>query len=124
MAPDVDQAAVLHAGGTGRFAIAAGQATVQVQLGLGSDGLAFEHLLDQINAPARAVEFIAEQLIGRTGGGAKAAMHALAQDVIAACGLGIGKLSQGEVGLHTYGLSGRGVSVASASNCFSVASAF
>ena len=49
-------------------------------LGFGARGFAFEYLLDQINAATRAVEFIAEQLIGRAGRGAKAAMHAGPQD--------------------------------------------
>ena len=39
-----------------------------------------QHVLDQIDAPARAVEFVAERHIGGTGGGAEAAMHAFAQD--------------------------------------------
>ena len=40
------------------------------------NGDAFEHLLDEIDAPARAIEFIAQQLIRRTGGVAEAAVHA------------------------------------------------
>ena len=47
---------------------------------LRGDRVAFEHLLDQVDAAARAVELVAEQLIGRAGRGAEAAMHALAQD--------------------------------------------
>ena len=35
----------------------------------------FRHLLHQVDAAARAVELIAQQLVGGTGGGAKAAMH-------------------------------------------------
>ena len=49
---------------------------------------AFEHLLDQIDAAARAVEFVAEQLIGRAGRGAEAAVHAFAQDASASCAFG------------------------------------
>jgi hypothetical protein len=41
---------------------------------------ALEHLLDQVDAAARAVELVAEQLVGRAGRGAEAAVHALAQD--------------------------------------------
>ena len=41
-----------------------------------------QHVLDQIDAPARAVELVAEQHIGRAGGGAEAAMDAVAQDLV------------------------------------------
>jgi hypothetical protein len=80
LAADVDQVAVLHAARAGAFAVAAGQAAVQVQLRLARGRLAFEHLLDQVDAAARAVELVAQQLVGRAGGGAEAAVHALAQD--------------------------------------------
>jgi hypothetical protein len=73
---------VFDAGGAGRFAGAAGQAAVEMQARLFSHRLAFEHLLDQVDAAARAVQFVAQQLVGRAGGGAKAAMHALAQDLL------------------------------------------
>gem|GEM_PF-3568519 len=46
----------------------------------GVGGLALEILLHLVNAAARAVEFVTEQLIGRTGRIAKAAVHAFAQD--------------------------------------------
>ena len=42
----------------------------------------FEHVLDQVDAAPRAVQFIPEHLIGRTGGGAKAAVHAVAQNFV------------------------------------------
>ena len=38
--------------------------------------------LDLIDAPARTVELVAEQRMGRTGRVAEAAMHALAQDFV------------------------------------------
>ena len=41
---------------------------------------AFEHLFDEINPAARAVEFVADQLIGWASGKAKSAMHARAQN--------------------------------------------
>ena len=79
-APDVHQVAVVHARGAGAFAVAAGQAAVQVQLRLARRSLAFKHLFHQVDAPARPVELVAQQLVGRAGGVAKAAVHALAQD--------------------------------------------
>ena len=53
-------------------------------------GAALEHLLDQVDAPARAVELVAQQLVGRARRRAEAAMHARAQDrvglaALAAC---------------------------------------
>jgi hypothetical protein len=100
LAADLDQAAVLHAAGAGALAVAAGQAAVQVGLGGGRHRRALEHLLHQVDAAARAVELVAQQLVGGTGGGAEAAVHALAQD-------GLGGLTgrragefRGEMGLH------------------------
>ena len=59
-----------------------------------------QHLLDQVDAPARGIELVAEQHIGRTGRGAEAAMHAGAQDFLRFGGLRVGKLGEGEGGLH------------------------
>ena len=74
--PDVEQRVIRHARRTGGLAIAAGQAPVEMQLRLVGHRFAFEHLLDQIDASARPVEFVAEQLIGRAGRIAETAMHA------------------------------------------------
>ena len=53
LAADIDQVPVLHARRAGGLAVAAGQAAVQMLL-RGLRGLgAFQHLLDQIDAPAR-----------------------------------------------------------------------
>ena len=51
-----------------------------MQLGFGADGVAFDQLFDQINAPARRVEFVAEYLVARAGSETKSAMHAIAQN--------------------------------------------
>ena len=64
---------------------------------------ALEHLLDQVDAAARAVELVAEQLVGRAGRGAEAAVHALAQD-----GLGLDAVGgAGEFGGEVRSASGR-----------------
>ena len=60
----------------------------------------FQHLLDEIDPAARAIEFVAEQHIGRTGRGAKSAMHAGAQDLVGFRDIGIGELREAEFGLH------------------------
>ena len=42
----------------------------------------FQHVLDQIDATPRAVEFVAQSNIGRASGRAEAAMHTFAQDLL------------------------------------------
>jgi len=76
------------------------RAAVEVQLRLRGGHRAFQHFLDEVDAAARAVEFVAKKLVGRTGGRAETAMHALAQD-----GVGFPAFRRvldegGEVGLH------------------------
>jgi hypothetical protein len=71
---------VLDAARTGGLAIQTGQASIQVLLGAACDVAALEHLLDQIDAPTRTVEFVAQQLISRAGCIAETAMHAFADD--------------------------------------------
>jgi hypothetical protein len=51
-----------------------------MELGLFGRLVAFQDLLDQVDAAARSVELITEQLVGRTGRGAESAMHACTQD--------------------------------------------
>jgi hypothetical protein len=97
---DVDEVAVLDARRAGRLAVAAGQAAVQVQLRLARRLHPFQHLLDQVDAAARPVQLVAQQLVGRAGGRAEAAVHAAPQD-----GLGLGAIGRagelgGERGLH------------------------
>src|SRR5204862_2401998 len=77
---DVGEAPVLHARGTGGLAGTAGQAAIEMELRLRGRRRALEHLLDEVDAPARPVELVAEQLVGRAGRGAEAAVPALAQD--------------------------------------------
>ena len=100
LAPDVEQAPVLHARRAGRLAGAAGETAVEVQPRLVGDLLPFERLLHEVNAAARAVVLVAEEQIGRTGRGAEAAVHALAQD-----GVGLASFRRvadeiGQSGLH------------------------
>ena len=71
-----------------------------MQAGLFGDRPAFENLLDQINAAARPVELVTEQLVGRAGRGAEAAMHATAQNGLGfPAGRGIAN-EIGESGIH------------------------
>ena len=97
----VDQVHVVHARGAGRHAGEAGKAAVDVLHDLLRRGFAaLEHLLDQVDAPARAVEFVAEFEIGRAGRGAEPAMHAGAQDLFRGLHGGIGQRREGEIRLH------------------------
>ena len=61
---------------------------------------ALQHVLDQIDAPARRIEFVAEQQIGRAGGGAEAAMNAGAENLLRTGHGGVFQLIGREVGLH------------------------
>ncbi|MPN43250.1 hypothetical protein SDC9_190809 [bioreactor metagenome] len=97
--------AVLHAAGAGALAVAAGQAAVQVQLCLARRRLALQHLLDEVDAAARAVQLVAQELVGGAGGGAKAAVHAFAQDGFGLLALGRVAVGGGKLGLHGVVLS-------------------
>ena len=97
----VDEVHVIDAGRAGRHAGQAGEAAVDVLDRIGGDrAAARQHVLDQVDAAARAVELVAEQDIGRAGRGAEAAMRAGPQDLLGCRGVGIGELLRGEVGLH------------------------
>ena len=70
-----------------------------MEAGFGGDFAAFQHLFYQIDTAARAVQLVAEDLVGRTGRIAEAAMHASAQDVFR-----LGAARQGEGGSVQLGL--------------------
>ena len=61
---------------------------------------ALQHVLDEIDAPARPVELVAGQEISGTGGEAEAAMDAGPEDLLGLRHIGIGELGQSEIGLH------------------------
>jgi len=97
----VDQVHIVDTGRTGRRAGKAGQTAIDMRhhLGIGWPTV-FQHVLDEVNASTRTVEFVAERHIGRTGGGAEAAMHAFAQDRLGFGHMRVGKLFGREIGLH------------------------
>ena len=98
--PDVDEPPVLHARRTCRLACAAREAAIEVQLRALRDRRALEHLLHEVDAPARTVELVAQQVVRRACGEAEAAVHALAQDRV---GLEAARRildPVGELGLH------------------------
>ena len=96
-----DEVAVVDPGRTCGHAGEAGEAAVEMLHDRrGGRPAALQHLLRQIDAPARAIQLIAEQEIGRARGEAEAAVHAGAQDVIGLAQSGIGERRLGEIGLH------------------------
>ncbi len=97
---DVRQAAVAHAGRAGGLAGAAGETAIQMELSPSRRGAAFQHLLDEIDASPGTVQLVTEELIGRAGGGAEAAVHALAQDPVGLPAFGRILDERGEIGLH------------------------
>ena len=73
----VDEVHVMDARGAGRHARQAGRAAVDVLDDvLRRRAIVLQHILDEIDPPSGAVEFVAKQRIGRTGRGAEAAMDA------------------------------------------------
>ncbi len=76
VAADVQQLPVLHARGTGGLAAAAGEAAVEVGVGLLACLAGFQQLLDQVDAPAGAVALVPRCEIGGAGGQAEAAVDA------------------------------------------------
>ena len=102
-AADVDQVPVLDARRAGGLAVAAGEATVEMGLRRRAGGHALHHLLDQVDAPPRAVALVAQQLIGGAGRGAEAAVHAAAQDALGRDAVGRVLEPIGEVGFHRMG---------------------
>ena len=94
---------VVHARRARGHAGEARQAAVDVLDHLGGRRpVVLQHVLDQVDAPARGIELVAEQHIGRAGRGAEAAMHAGAQDLVGLRDVRIGELREGEGGLHSH----------------------
>ena len=97
----IDEVHVVHAGGAGGHAGQAGEAAVDMADHLLAGGAAgLQHVLDEVDAAARAVEFVAEQNEGRAGRGAETAMHAGSQDLVGDRCVGVAQLRVGKIGLH------------------------
>ena len=81
-AGEIDQMHIVDAARTGRHAAEAGQTAVDVMHRGRRHVASLEHLLHEIDAPARTVPLIPCQHIGGTGGRAQPAMNAAAQDLV------------------------------------------
>ena len=99
-APDVDELSVIDTGRAGGFTVSAGQASVQVRLSQPAGLFALKHLLDQVDAAARSVQFIAKKLVGWAGCRTETAVHALAKDGFYRFGMGAFLDFRSQVGLH------------------------
>jgi hypothetical protein len=84
-AADVDQTAIVDTGRAGGFTVSASQTSIEVLLRLAGWGVPFQHLLDQVNASARAIELVAQQLVRGAGCQAKTAVHAFAKNLLGLC---------------------------------------
>ena len=97
----VDEVHVVHPARAGGHAGEAGEAAVDMRLHRGAGpGAALEHLLHQVDAPARGIALVAEQNVGRAGGRAQPAVHALPQDAVDLRRPRVLELARLEVGLH------------------------
>ena len=103
--PDVDQPPILDARRTCGLAVAAGEATIEVQLRRCGDRAAFEHVLDEIDAATRSVQFVAQQQVRRARRVAKAAVDARAQDGIGFAAVARVAILGGKFGLHQQSAS-------------------
>lgn len=66
----------------------------------GGGPVIFQHIFNEIDAPARAVQFISQQQVRRTGRRTEPAVHAFAQNIVGFTqGAGF-KLFWSKIGLH------------------------
>ena len=100
---DIEQAAILHAGGTCGFTAATVQAAVQVQAGFLRCPVVLQQLPYQVDSTARPIALIAQFPIGGAGLIAKATVHAATQDGIRLPALCAGLESWVEIGLQSPG---------------------
>lgn len=77
---DVEQARILDARGAGGLAGAAAQAAIEMDLGGAARLVPFQEGLDEVDAPARSVQLVAQEPVGRAARRAETAMDATAQD--------------------------------------------
>ena len=99
-AREIDEMHVVHPARAGGHAGEAGETPVDVVGDRRGDRALLEHLLDQVDAAARRIALIAEQHIGRAGGGAEAAMDAALEHGVGAGDGRVLELLVGEIGVH------------------------
>ena len=62
--------------------------------------LVFDHILDLVDPPTRAVELISQYLIGWTSRSAKSTMHTVAQNLVSTCSARVFELLRSKIRLH------------------------
>ena len=81
----INQMHIMHARRARRHTSQTRQAAIHMFDGFFiRDTLVFQHVFDQVDPAARTIEFVPEDLIGRTSRRAEPTMHTGAQDLIAA----------------------------------------
>lgn len=79
----INQVHVVHVGRTGRHAGQAGKTPVDVPNDIrGRCLLGLEHVLDQVDSSARAIQLVAQEQIGGTGREAEPAVNAAPDDTL------------------------------------------
>ena len=97
----IDQVHVIDAGRTGRHARQTREAAIKMLGELGRRRLAaLERLLHQVDAAARAVQFITLQYISRACRRTEAAVHTFPENVVGGLDVRVGQLRDRKVGLH------------------------
>jgi hypothetical protein len=77
------------------------EASIYVQRVFGCGcAILLQHLLDQVDASARAIELVTKEHVGRARRRAEAAVNARAQDLVGNRDVRVGKLGEGKVRLH------------------------
>ena len=79
-AAQINQMTIFNTARTGAFAVATRETAVEMQLCFARGLCPFKHLLHEVDATPRPIQFIAHQLIGRASGRTKSTMHALTQN--------------------------------------------
>ncbi len=78
----IEQTSVTHPGRTGAFTGPAAQTAVQMPLRQSGNRIPLQHLLEQVDAPPRPIQFITQQLIGGTGRIAESTVYTAAQNCL------------------------------------------
>lgn len=97
----IDKMHIVHPGRACRHARETGQASINMLHNIRCRRLSsLKHGFDEINSPARTIEFITKQQIGRARGGTKPAMDTSAQYLFRRLHRRIFKLLRKEISFH------------------------
>jgi hypothetical protein len=97
---NIDEPAIFNATGASTLAIATCEATIEMKLRAPGGFATFKHLLDEVNASPRPIQFVSEELVRWTGGIAETTMHAFAHYCLGLLGVGCPFKLRTQVSLH------------------------